>query len=74
MPIRTGKEFLAGLHDDRQIFMEGERIKDVTRDKRFAGAARSLAELFDMQHDPALHTPDISRPSTVLVTASSTRS
>ena len=55
MPIRTGKEFLAGLHDDRQIFMEGERIEDATKDRRFAGAARSLAELFDMQHDPALH-------------------
>ncbi len=54
MPIRTGKEFLRGLHDDRQIFIEGERIKDVTKDRRFAGAARSLAELFDMQHDPAL--------------------
>src|SRR5437879_4065685 len=54
MPIRTGKEFLDGLHDDRQIFMEGERITDVTTDRRFAGAARSLAELFDMQHDPAL--------------------
>src|SRR5579864_4198699 len=55
MPIRTGKEFLAGLRDDRQIFMEGERIGDVTTDRRFAGAARSLAELYDMQHDPALH-------------------
>src|SRR5579863_572337 len=55
MPIRTGKEFLAGLHDERQIFMEGERVTDVTTDARFAGAATSLAELFDMQHDPALH-------------------
>ena len=55
MPIRTGKEFLAGLNDDRQIFMDGDRIADVTRDKRMAGAAQSLAELFDMQHDPALH-------------------
>src|SRR5258708_4297208 len=54
MPIRTGKEFLDGLHDDRQIFMEGERIGDVMKDKRLAGAARSLADLFDMQHDPAL--------------------
>jgi len=54
MPIRTGKEFLESLDDDRQIFMEGERIGDVTRDPRLAGAARSLAELFDMQHDPAL--------------------
>ena len=54
MPIRTGKEFLAGLRDDRRIFMDGERIKDVTKDRRFAGAARSLAELFNMQHAPAL--------------------
>src|SRR5260370_31328663 len=54
MPIRTGKEFLAGLNDDRQIFMDGDRIADVTRDKRLAGAAQSLAELFDLQHDPAL--------------------
>jgi 4-hydroxyphenylacetate 3-monooxygenase len=55
MPIRTGKQFLEGLRDDRQIFMDGERIKDVTNDRRLAGAAQSLAELFDMQHDPALH-------------------
>src|SRR5712691_4616093 len=54
MPIRTGKEFLEGLKDDRQIFMDGERIANVTTDKRLAGAAQSLAELFDMQHDPAL--------------------
>src|SRR5437867_1732652 len=54
MPIRTGKEFLAGLHDDRRIFMDGERIKDVTKDRRLAGAAQSLAELFYRQHEPAL--------------------
>jgi 4-hydroxyphenylacetate 3-monooxygenase len=54
MPIRTGKQFLDGLRDDRQIHLDGERIKDVTRDPRLAAAAQSLAELFDMQHDPAL--------------------
>jgi 4-hydroxyphenylacetate 3-monooxygenase len=54
MPIRTGKQFLAGLRDDRQIFLDGARIKDVTKDPRLAAAAQSLAELFDMQHDPAL--------------------
>src|SRR5580693_5632709 len=53
MPIRTGDEFLAALRDDRQIFMDGERIRDVTADPRFAGAAQSMAELYDMQHDPA---------------------
>ena len=54
MPVRSGKEFLAGIKDGRQIFIDGERIADVTTDRRLAGAARSLAELFDMQHDPAL--------------------
>jgi len=54
MPIRSGKEFLDALKDGRQIFIDGEQVADVTRDRRLAGAARSLAELYDMQHDPAL--------------------
>ena len=57
MPIRTGKQFLEALHDDRQIFIDGERVRDIAADPRFAGAAHSLAELYDMQHDPALHRP-----------------
>src|SRR6185437_8573261 len=51
MPIRTGRQFLEAMHDDRQIFMDGERVKDVTTDPRFAGAARTMAELYDMQHE-----------------------
>jgi 4-hydroxyphenylacetate 3-monooxygenase len=54
MGIRTGKELLESLRDDRALFIDGERVADVTTDPRFAGAARSLAELYDMQHDPAL--------------------
>jgi 4-hydroxyphenylacetate 3-monooxygenase len=54
MPIRTGKEFLSGLDDGRQIFIDGERVGEVTRDRRFAATAQSLAALYDLQHDPAL--------------------
>jgi len=54
MGIRTGKELLESLQDGRQLFIDGERVGDVTTDPRFAAAARSLAELYDMQHDPAL--------------------
>jgi 4-hydroxyphenylacetate 3-monooxygenase len=54
MPIRTVDQFLAALHDDRQIFIDGERVRNVTTDPRFAGAAQSMAELYDMQHDPAV--------------------
>jgi 4-hydroxyphenylacetate 3-monooxygenase len=54
MPIRTGKAFLDSLRDDRQIWIDGEPVRDVTTDARFAGAAQTVAELYDMQHDPAL--------------------
>src|SRR5258707_13732500 len=54
MPIRTGTQFLEALKDDRQIFMDGERIRHSAGDPRTAGAARPLAALYDMQHDPAL--------------------
>src|SRR5437667_6827303 len=54
MAIRTGEELLQSLRDGRLLFIDGERVADVTTDPRFAGAARSLAELYDMQHDPAL--------------------
>jgi 4-hydroxyphenylacetate 3-monooxygenase len=54
MGIRTGAEVLQSLRDGRQLFIDGERVEDVTADIRFAAAARSLAELYDMQHDPAL--------------------
>ena len=54
MGIRTGKELLKSLRDDRQLFIDGERVRDVTADPRLAEAARSLAALYDMQHDPAL--------------------
>jgi 4-hydroxyphenylacetate 3-monooxygenase len=62
MPIRTGAAFLDTLRDDRQIWIDGERIADVTRDPRFAAAARTVAELYDMQHDPALQ-PTMAYPS-----------
>src|SRR5713226_1899078 len=54
MGIRTGSELLQSLRDDRRLFIDGERVADVTTDPRFAAAAQSLAELYDMQHDPAL--------------------
>jgi 4-hydroxyphenylacetate 3-monooxygenase len=54
MGIRTGKAFLDSMRDGRQIWIDGELVRDVTRDRRFSGAAHSMAELYDMQHDPEL--------------------
>ena len=55
MPIRTAEQYLESLRDDRQIYIDGERVKDVTRDIRFAGAAETMADLLQMQHDKDLH-------------------
>ena len=54
MGTRTGAAYLANLRDDRSIWIDGERVKDVTTDRRFAGAAGTMAMLLDMQHDAAL--------------------
>jgi len=54
MGIRTGEELLQSLRDGRQLFIDGERVGDVTTDPRFAAAARSLAHLYDIQHGPSL--------------------
>lgn len=49
MALRTGAHLLDTLrHDGREVWIDGERVADVTADPRFAGAARTLAELYDM--------------------------
>jgi 4-hydroxyphenylacetate 3-monooxygenase len=49
----TGKEYLESLRDGREIFIYGERVKDVTTHPAFRNAARSIARLYDALHDPA---------------------
>ncbi len=65
MPVTTAKKYMASLHDEREIYIDGERIKDVTKDYRFVGAAETMAELLEMQHEPALtETLTYSSPTT----------
>src|SRR5579872_7370123 len=55
MPARTGKQYLEGLRaQEREIWLGGERVRDVTTHPGLANGARSIARLYDMQHDPAL--------------------
>ncbi|WP_077035051.1 4-hydroxyphenylacetate 3-hydroxylase family protein [Pelomonas sp. KK5] len=51
---RSGADYIASLRDDRAVWIDGERIKDVTKDHRFRGAVQSIADLYDLQCDPAL--------------------
>ncbi len=52
--LRTGADYLRSLRDGRRVFVDGERVDDVTRHRAFAGAARSLATLYDIAAAPEL--------------------
>ena len=55
MPARTGAEYLQGLQARRaEIWLGNERLSDVTAHPALRRGARSVAHLYDMQHDPAL--------------------
>src|SRR2546425_9083304 len=55
MPARTGAEYIQGLQDqEREIWLRGERIKDVTTHPGLANGVRAIASLYDLQNDPAL--------------------
>lgn len=54
MGARTGSQFLEGLRrTNREIWVDGERIADVTRHPKLRGGAESLAGIFDRQHEYA---------------------
>ena len=45
----TGQEYLDSLRDGREIWIYGERVKDVTTHPAFRNAARSMAAIYDMK-------------------------
>src|SRR5215475_11192855 len=53
-PLRTGADYLRSLQDGRQVFLDGERVKDVTKHPAMRQAARSLARLYDIAAAPEM--------------------
>lgn len=51
----TGEEYLESLRDRREIWIYGERVKDVTTHPAFRNTVRMIARLYDALHDPATH-------------------
>ena len=50
--MRAGQDYLRSLNDGRQVFVDGEKVADVTTHPAFREAARSIARLFDIAADP----------------------
>jgi 4-hydroxyphenylacetate 3-monooxygenase len=51
----TGNEYLDSLNDDREIWLNGQRVKDIANHPAFRNSARSIARLYDAMHDPKYH-------------------
>ncbi len=48
----TGQQYLESLRDGREIWIYGERVKDVTTHPAFRNTVRMIARLYDALHDP----------------------
>ncbi len=48
----TGAEYIDSLRDGREVYIDGERVADVTTHPAFRNSVRSLARLYDALHDP----------------------
>jgi len=49
--LRTGEEYRESLRDGRQVWINGERVKDVTRHPAFRPIVDIRARLYDMAHE-----------------------
>jgi 4-hydroxyphenylacetate 3-monooxygenase len=52
----TGRQYLESLRDEREVYIYGERVRDVTTHPAFRNAARTMARLYDALHDPKHET------------------
>ena len=52
--IRNGKQYLEGLRDDRDVWIHGEKVRDVTAHPGLSRGAETLAGFMDKQFDPKL--------------------
>jgi 4-hydroxyphenylacetate 3-monooxygenase len=48
----TGEEYTESLRDGRVVYIDGERVDDVTTHPAFRNSVRSIARLYDAMHDP----------------------
>ena len=49
---QTGDEYIESLRDDREVWIYGERVKDVTTHPAFRNSIRMVARLYDGFHKP----------------------
>ncbi len=51
--IRTGQQYLDSIRDGREVYVNGERVADVTRHPMFKPLIDIRAQIYDLQHAAA---------------------
>jgi 4-hydroxyphenylacetate 3-monooxygenase len=55
--MRTGKDYVASLRDGRAVYLDGERVADVTTHPAFAESVKRVAERYDAAREaPEINT------------------
>jgi 4-hydroxyphenylacetate 3-monooxygenase len=51
--MRSGRQYIEALRDNRHVYLNGERVSDVTAHPAFSTAISTVASLYDIARDPA---------------------
>jgi hypothetical protein len=51
--IRSGEQYKESIRDGRVVYIDGERVQDVTTHPSFKPLVDIRARIYDMAHDPA---------------------
>lgn len=62
----TGQEYLESLNDGREVWIYGEKVKDVTKHPAFRNSCRMIARLYDALHDPAMDQDQVDQAALLL--------
>jgi aromatic ring hydroxylase len=47
----TGEEYIESIREGREVYLYGDRVKDVTMHPAFGNSVRMTARLYDALHD-----------------------
>ena len=50
---RSGADYIRAIRDGRAVYLDGEKVEDVTTHPAFAEVVKTVANLYDIANDPA---------------------
>ena len=72
--IRTGEEYRQSLADGREVWIDGEQVKNVTTHPAFKPIIDVRARIYDLAHEPGRRKPPTSSAPSTLRPPRATRS